>query len=161
MGVYLSTTSISLLLPGYFISNTGTSDTEGLLIAGHHIDRAESIINASLSRMYNVPFSPIPPIIRTITEDITVYNLLKATSYRQGQMNEYYDANYKASSDILSKLASGSMPLPLTNGSLVSMKASNRIKVSTEGYEPIMNIDEPTNWTPNDTEADDVSDTRT
>lgn len=162
MGAYLSTTALSLLLPGYFTGNTTTSDAEGTLIAQHHIERAEAKINAALALRYTVPFgaTAVPPIVRAITEDFTAYNLLKATGFRQGQLNEYIDEYYKDSSEILKKLSAGEMPLTATDGSLVAVKSTSRYLSSSENYEMTFNIDKPENWSENTTEQEDVSDTR-
>lgn len=159
MGIYATTTSISLIIPGFFISNTSTSDAEGLLIASKHLDRAEAQIHASLANKYALPFSPTPPYVTKIVEDIAVYNILRATGMRQGQMNEYQAEFEKAVKD-LEMIAKGDIALTFESGTTVAILASNRMLSSSENHELIMNIDDPRNWNISKNEADDVSGTR-
>lgn len=159
MGIYATTTSISLIIPGFFISNTSSSDSEGLLIASKHIDRAESQVHAALANKYSLPFSPIPPYVTKIVEDIAVYNILRATGARQGQINEYQTEFEKAVSD-LSLINKGEIALTFESGTTVSILASNRMLSSSENHELIMNQDDPKNWKVSKNEADDISGTR-
>lgn len=159
MGIYLSTTSISLLLPGWLSGNTTSSDTEGVAIFGAHIDRAESHVNAACGNKYTIPFSPIPPFIRTIVEDISTYYALRGGGARQGQVNEYMD-EYKMALESLKKIAEGEMALTNTDGSLVPIVAESRMLSSSDDHELIMNMDEPRNWRVNDAERSDIESTR-
>lgn len=159
MGVYASTTAMSLLLPGWFTGNTSSSDAEGLKIIEHHINRAESHVHSALGNRYSLPFSPVPPAIRTMVEDISVYYALRAGGSRQGQLNEYVE-EYKRAFENLNKIAEGDMVLVNTDGSIVSVLASNRMLSNTVGHELILNIDDPKKWRPTKAEDDDVADTR-
>lgn len=159
MGTYLSTTGISLLLPGWLISNTTTSDAEGVAIFGAQIDRAESHVNAACANKYTIPFNPVPPFILTLVEDISTYYALRSGGARQGQINEYMN-EYKMALESLKKIAEGEMALTNTDGSLVPVIAASRILSSSDNHALIMNMDAPGNWRLNDSEDADIAATR-
>ena len=159
MGDYFSVTTLSLLLPGFFAGNTFTSDSFGSDMAQVHITRAESRVNGELSSVYQVPFSPVPPLIRTITQDISVYYIMKAMGGRQGQKNEYMD-EYKLALEELKMIKEGEISLIDTAGSTLTKLSSSPIISSSQDHELILNLDDPTRWNTTQKERDDIEDTR-
>jgi len=162
MGLYATTTSISLLLPGFLKGNTTTSDTAGVNIFSHHIDRAESKVNSVITSRYDITgftSGSIPPLLIKLTEDIAVYNVIRATGYRADDKNEYLD-DYTKANDTLDKLIKGEINLTYTNGSSVAVVSTNRFLSNTKDYTPITGLDDQEDWKRDSDEVDDQSDAR-
>lgn len=155
MGAYATTTSLSELMPNYLAGNTTTSDTSATNQFSRHIDRAESTVQAYVARLYSMPFSPVPPVIRTLSEDIACYYALRSSFTQDGMSkNPFYEA-YKVAMETLEKISKGEIKLADTAGSLLATQASNRYLSSTEGYTPIFGRDDPTDWQRDQNEIDD------
>ena len=160
MGFYATTTSLSELIPNFLKQNTTTSDTAGTAMFSRHIDRAESVINSAISRLYILPFivgtttTNVPPILRTLTEDIACYYALRSSYTQDGaSKNPYLDA-YKSAMDMLADLAKGEIKLADTSGSLVAVRSSRYLS-DKEGYTPIFGLDDENEWK---RDPDEVSD---
>lgn len=155
MGSYVTTTSISLMLPGFLKDNTTSSDTEGTNIVNRQINNAEAIVNATIAPYYSISgFTVTPPLLRKLSEDITIYNVIKATGYRANDRNEYLD-DYRAAFDLLNEIKEGKIKLTYTDGSSVAVLASNRFLSSADGYTPVFGLDSQTNWERDQDEIDD------
>ena len=162
MGLYATTTSISLILPGFLKGNTTTSDTEGTNIFSHYIDNAESKINAVISSRYDITAftsGSVPPLLRKLTEDIAAYNVIRATGYRADDRSEYLD-DYEKANETLQKLINGEINLTWTDGSAVAVLSSNRFQSNTKDYTPIFGLDDPQEWKRDDDEISDQEDAR-
>lgn len=160
MGAYATTTSISLLLPGFLKGNTTSSDAEGTAVFNHHIDRAESKINAMISARYDITgFSSTPPLLAKLSEDVAVYSVIRATGIRANDRNEYMD-DFQRAETTLNKLMKGEISLTYSNGDLVSVLSSKRFLSSTLDYTPIFGLDEETSWQRDEDEIDDQEDAR-
>jgi len=148
MGLYVTTTAISLILPGFLKGNTTTSDTEGTNIFARQIENAESKVNAIIASRYDITrftSGSIPPLLRKLTEDIAVYNVIRLTGYRSDDRNEYLD-DYKRAEETLEKIIKGQINLTYTDGSAVPTIATSRFISSTRNYTPITGLDDPINW---------------
>lgn len=160
MGSYVSTTSFSMMLPGFLKGNTTTSDTEGTAFMSRQVDLAEGKVNAAIASRYDITgFSAIPPLLSKLTEDIAIYNILKKSGYRANNRNEYTD-DFRSAEETLKALTDGEMQLTYTNGSMVTSLASSRLLSNTKDYHDIFNLDDETNWDVDSTRLDDISDTR-
>lgn len=145
MGNYATTTSISELIPNFLSQNTTTADKVGTALFSRHIDRAESIVNTYIVARFDLPLSPVPPVLRTLTEDIACYFAVRSAYTQDGQNKNQYFTEYKEALKILEKLQKGEINLSNTDGSDVP-SISTRYSSSTEGYTPIFGIDNPENW---------------
>lgn len=155
MGNYATTTSISQLLPYALKTNTTTGDTVGTSNFSKHIDRAEGLVNGYIAGRYSLPFTTVPPILITITEDISCYYFIRSTYVQDGQRkNEYADA-FKDAIGQLESIRDGKTPLALTNGSLIPQITTSKYLSSTKGYSPTFNEDDPEDW---DIDADKLTD---
>jgi len=162
MGKYATTTSISQLLPGFLKGNTTTSDTEGTNIFSKHIERAEAKIDSVIASKYDITgftSGSIPPLLTKLTEDIAVYNVIRATSYRVDDKNEYLD-DYAKANESLEKIIKGEINLTYTDGSVVTPISSNRFLSDKSNYTPIFGLDDPQDWKRDDDEIDDQEDAR-
>ena len=151
MGSYATTTSLSELIPNFLKQNTTTSDAAGTAMFSRHIDRAESVINSAISRLYSLPFitgtttTNVPPILRTLAEDIACYYALRSAYTQDGaSKNPYLDA-YKTALDQLEDLAEGEIKLADTSGSLVAVRSSRYLS-DKEGYTPVFGLDDQDQW---------------
>jgi len=160
MGSYATTTSLPLLLPNYLNDNSTSFDSGGSDMFSKHIDRAESVVNSALSARYSLPFTTIPPIVRTLSEDIALYFLIRGSYVQDGNVKQEYVESYNWAIDELEKLRKGEIKLSLTDGTLVPVNSNFRFLSSSENYKPIINIDGAENWNPNQAQTDDVADSR-
>jgi phage gp36-like protein len=157
MGKYLSTTSISLALPGFLKGDTTTSDTTGVAIFAQQIDNAEAKINAALARRYDIAnFTMVPPVLRLLTEELTIYQVLMRTGYRADDRNEYAN-DYKAAKDMLKMLADGEMQLTDTNGTVIPQITSTKILSDKTNYGPIFGLDDEKSWAVDNQQLTDIA----
>ncbi len=156
MGLYATTTSISVLLPGFLRDNTTTTDAEGVRVFTKHIDRAEGVVNGYVGQRYSLPFSTVPPLIRAITEDIAVYYAIRGALNQDGKVKNVYLDDYKLAMTTLAEISKGSLALFDTSGAAVDALSNNRFLSSTEGYDPIFGNDNPPSW---QRDADEIADT--
>lgn len=160
MGNYATTTSISQILPGYLKSNTTTSDPDGTAIFSRFIDDAEAEINSALANRYSLPFSPVPPLLRSLSGHIAAYYAIRGGFSTEGRSKNEYLSEYNHSMKVIQDLLEGKRKLTYTDGSLVPVNTSNRFMSSTENYTPIFGRDDPRKWERDQDEIDDTSDSR-
>lgn len=160
MGSYATTTSISTLIPGFLRGNTTTSDTAGVAIFSAHVDRAEGLVNSYVAARYALPLSPVPPLLRTLTEDIACYYAFRGALSQDGQRKNTYIEEYKQALSVLDDLKKGDVRLAYTDGSLVPVASSSRFLSSSEGYTPVFGKDDPEQWGVDSDESDDLEDAR-
>lgn len=154
MGRYATTTSLSLLLPGYADGETTTVDEVAKNRFSKHIDRAESIVDAAIGRRYSLPFvsegatttTNVPPVLRTITEDIASYYAMRASFSQDGKVKNPYLADYESAVEMLNAIMGGTMPMVYTNGSEVPANSVNRFLSTTKDFRPVFGLDEATEW---------------
>jgi len=146
LGLYATTTSLSELIPNYLSENTTTSDAAGAAIFSRHIDRAESMVNSYVSNKYSLPFVVVPPLIRTLTEDIACYYLIRSAYTQEGQNKNLYYPDYKTAMSILESIRDNKTSLALTDGSLLAADSTTQYLSSTENYTPITGLDDQINW---------------
>lgn len=152
MGEYATTTSISQIVPGYLQAETSAVDDVGAARFSKHIDRAESIVNAAIGRRFSLPFitgtttTNVPPILRTITEDIATYYAMRGSFSQDGKVRNPYLDDYKAAISMLEQIAVGTMPLVYTGGSEVPADSSNLFLSTTKNFRPIFGLDDAPDW---------------
>lgn len=156
MGSYATTTSISELIPEFLKGNTTTADSEGTSIFSRAIDRAEGVVNSALVVRWSLPFSTVPPKVRTITEDLATYFALRAVYAQDSQIQQRYLDAFNTANKDLELLRSGKAGLALTDGSLLPGNASNRYLSTTKNYDPITQRDDQYHWKRDDNEIDDT-----
>jgi len=160
MGNYVSTTSFSLMLPGFLKGNTTTADTEGTNFMARQVELAEGKVNAVIASRYDITaFSSIPPLLVKLTEDLAIYSILKKSGYRANDRNEYTD-DFKYANEIMKSLINGDMSLTYSNGISVPPISSSLILSDTKDYKQIFNLDDETNWEVDSTRATDIAATR-
>ena len=146
MGTYATTTSISELLPNFLRGNTTTSDTAGVNLFSRHIDRAEGVVNSHIRARYSLPFTTIPPIIRTLSEDISCWYAARAAYAQDSQLRQEYLDAFQGAMETLKEIREGDLKLAITDGTAVAPLSSNRMLVNTEGYQSTFDMDDPKSW---------------
>lgn len=159
MGLYATTTSISELLPNYLKSNTTTSDTYGTAVFSRHIDRAEGVVNSFLAARYALPFTTVPPIVRTLSEDLASWFAARGAYAQDSQLRQEYLDRFDDAVDMLREIRDGKLKVALTNGSLVSPQSTSRFLTSTD-YSHVFNLDEPESWGVDADQIDDMENAR-
>lgn len=159
MGIYATTTSFPSLIPNLLAGNS-TADSAGVDALSAHITRAESIVNSYLSARYSIPFTVVPPIVRTLSEDIASYFHIRGVSVQDGQRDNPWYSSYKLALDMLQDIKDGKTQLSLTDGSSVGPISTSRFLSSTDGYSQTFNLDSPDNWEVDSDRLDDIEDGR-
>jgi len=124
--------------------------TATTVIISGHIIRADAFINGKLARRYEVPFSPTPPLIGLIAEDITSYYTYRSLYAQDNQNTSTRLGEYGNNDDtmtafaLLEQIRLGEMDLVNTAGSLVgerSSEADDSVYSNNEDYTPIFDVD--------------------
>ena len=154
---YASSTTVLQLVPGIVTTDSATVDA-----LNAHIRRADDTINGKIAKRYSVPFTStaIPPLVRTIAEDLTAGFLFRSLFTRDSQnRNDWTEDLMKRAYEMLDQIADGEIDLADTSGALLSERDStNKIDISTENYYPIFDVDTDTSWNIDSDRLDDISD---
>lgn len=160
---YCSATAILTILPGLpqTSSSGGYSSTISLINA--HIVRSDSHIEAHVSERYSVPFSSTPPLIGTISEDLTAYYSFRSL-FTQDNRNktEYFEELRDSAIEALGMIREGVINLVDSSGSLISERSTTNYDVNsnTKDYQPFFDEDEPASWKIDSDKKDDIDDLR-
>jgi len=159
MGIYATTTSFTSLIPNLLAGNS-TADSAGVDALSAHITRAESVVNSYISARYSLPFTIVPPIIRTLSEDIASWFHIRGVSVQDGQRDNPWYLTYKEDLKMLEGIRDGKTTLALTDGSAVSPISTSRFLSSTDGYSRTFDLDEPDKWEVSQDRIGDITDGR-
>lgn len=162
MGSYATTTSLSRLIPNALAGGTSTTDTEAVATFSAHVDRAEADINSVLAERYSLPFTAIPPSVRSWAEDLACYYFLRAAVSQDGRVADSSADRFKPAYDRLTAAQTNGFREVLadTAGSVVSRRTAGMYQSSTKDYSPVFELDEPTNWEPDNDRIDAVESDR-
>lgn len=162
MGSYATTSSLSQLIPNALAGGTTTSDTEATATFSKHIERAEGDINAVLAEKYSLPFSTVPPSIRSWAEDLACFYFLRAAVAQDGRVGDTSADRFKGSYDRLVDAQKNGFRgvLSLTEGSYVPRMTANMFRSSTKDYAPTFDQDDPKEWGVDPDRLDDIADGR-
>jgi|TARA_R100000501_G_C2629924_1_gene124917 hypothetical protein len=160
MGAYATSTSLKQRYPGFPQSST-SFDT----VLGDNITRAEGVINSTLARRYDLPFTSatIPPIIITIAEDLSAGYTYRTSFMRDSHNTSEWQVNLVDNSmDMLMDIRNRKLDLVDTSGNLIGERSSrDRIKSNVQEYTPIFGLDTATSWQIDPDQLDDISGDRT
>ena len=135
-----------MIAPGFLQEDTTSVDEVATARFSKHIDRAESIVNGAVGRRYSLPFTTVPPVIRTISEDIATYYALRGSFSQDGKVKNPYLVDYQSALDMLEKIMMGTMPLTYTDGSEVPANSANLFLSTTKDFRPIFGLDDAVDW---------------
>jgi phage gp36-like protein len=134
-------------------------------IINRHIARADGLINSKISKRYTVPITTTPPLLASLSEDITVYYTYRSF-YSQDNLNrsEYLEELKNEAASILDEIRDGKIDLVDINGSVIEENSSEAttgiLDSTTKDYQPFFDIDDSLNWAFDSDRLDDIKDNR-
>ena len=137
---YSTYTSIYTIVPGLAQTTTVQS------LVGSHITRADSLIDAFVGKRYTLPFAKVPPLVRSISEDIVTYYTYRSY-YTADNLRklDYFEELRGGAMDTLRMIAKGDIELFDTSGSS-SIADTQLVEGTHEDYTPIFDVDDPLDW---------------
>lgn len=120
--------------------------------------RAYNTINALLSIRYTLPFDSTPPLVESLSDDLTIFYLKRHLNPGAGDLDDETKNLYEDAKNELKDIALGKVPLVDSDGTLVAEKSS--MSSSTEGYQPIFNLDDVKNHEIDSDRLDEIEDAR-
>ena len=162
MGSYATTSSLAQLLPNAMSGNTTSADSEAVATFGKHIERAEGDINTVLAERYTLPFTTVPPSVRSWSEDLACFYFLRAAISQDGRIGDSSARMFVDSYDRLQAAREKGFKgtLTLTDGSVLSPITTGRFKSSTENEGPVFDLDTATSWKADSDRLDRAGDAR-
>ena len=128
-----------------FISNLTSSDLNDNQLE-RFISRAEVKINSILAQRYTVPFtSPIPELVTQITEELSVYYILR-TLYSGDNVNKNDNVTQWKDDAMnnLQKIVEREIKIIDSSGDEVTENTT--IQTGRSAYTPVFDLDEDINW---------------
>ena len=161
---YASTTSILLVVPGLPQTTTATGYTACAAVVDRHIARADALINSKISKRYSTPITPTPPLLASLSEDITTYYSYRSF-YSQDNYNKYdnFDELKNMALDTLEQLRQGEIDLVDSSGGVIPEREGGEVSIldsNTKDSPSFFDIDDSTEWKFNDDLMDTVEDGR-
>lgn len=156
---YSSATSILLIFPG--LANTSTVTN----VITRHITRADALIDSKISKRYSVPISPTPPLLGSLSEDISVYYTYRSF-YTSDNSNrtEYFAELRDHAIATLDEIREGKIDIVNTAGSLITERdeesTTGILDSTTKDYQPFFDVDDELDWKFDADRLDDVADKR-
>jgi len=157
---YIDTSTVLHLLPNLPLSSGAAAWSSTNAIIHKAMQQSESLINGYCARRYTTPFTTVPPMIRTICEDITCYQAMRQLYSRDSQNVNDWVGDFKTAMDMLIEIRDKKIDLANTAGSLLDEKSTNTRIDSTTEYTPIFELDTFTSWAVDEDRLDDVEDVR-
>ena len=161
---YCSITAIYDMLPKLPNTNTSRGYSTCVSTVETHIRRTDGLINGKCARRYSVPFSPVPPFIRTIAEDIVCYYAMRSFYSQDAQnKNEWVEDHKEDALSFLDEIMKGDIDLVDTSGSAVPVQEDeivDRVSSNTQNYQSFFDIDDPLDWDFDEDRKDAVEDKR-
>lgn len=162
---YCTVTSILAVSPDLPQTTTSAGYTATAAIISAQIDRADALINAKLARRYSVPFATTPPLIISISEDITKYYSYRQLYAQDNQntarrMEELLRPELDNAFDLLRQIRDGELDLVNTAGSLISENTAlvdDQIESTNEDYYSIFDVDDPLDWSIASSRLDNIA----
>ncbi len=159
---YSTNTTILSLYPGLPQTTTvGQAYSQTISIINSHITRADNIINGKLSIRYAVPFTTVPPLIQTISEDITSYFVYRSFFTQDNQnKSDYLVELLEHAKETLDEIRDGKIDLIYTTGVIVDERSSTTSEIldsTTKNKQTFFDIDTSTSWKFNQDLLDDVA----
>ena len=132
---YTAATNVRELLQG--VTAAAMDDTR----MGTFITRAENIINAKIGGIYTVPFVVVPPIIKTLSEEIAAF-LVMRTLFTDDSVNKNdWILLFKESMKLLEEIASGKVTLVNAAGTPIA-EQTGALSSNNSGYAPVFDMDD-------------------
>ena len=160
---YSSLTAVVLNNPKFPQTTTASGWSAVSVVITKHISRCDGIIDGKCARRYSLPFSPVPPMIRSISEDmVTAKTMISFYSQDNQNRTEWLD-EFDGTMDLLNEIMEGKMDLVDTSGSVVAVRdsqATDIIQSNHMNHQPFFAEDEPEDWDFSRDLLDDVESNR-
>jgi len=133
MGVYTNDRNVRDLYPKI---DQVKSITEQQVV--FFIDQVEPIINGKLAPRYSIPFSPVPPLIESISTEYALIKLLdRFFTQEEPSKSDWRATRKKDLDEILNGLADGSVLLVNSAGEIIAQRSDiGGISSNTSAYKP-------------------------
>ncbi|MCP4648848.1 MAG: DUF1320 domain-containing protein [PVC group bacterium] len=161
---YCTLTEISTQFPSF---PQGDDDIGYSLFHGtctQNIKRAKGVIDSYCVERYSLPFSPVPPVIRAVAQDIVTYYTFRSFHSGDNQnRSEYLEELNEKAFEILENIRDGKQGLVDTSGSVVperTTEATDKILCNNKDYQPFFDVDDSKKWKFDDDLKESVNDSR-
>lgn len=143
MGRYATVDEVNALVVGVGSASNPTSATRESWIG-----QVEGEVNAKLSDKYTVPFTDIPPIIKTITQDMTQYMIQRSIHTADHPTVSDWTERFLDARALLDSIAKGETSLVNSAGTVVSAITTQKGVESTdsEDFKPVFDVRDPLSW---------------
>ena len=161
---YSVVATILPIIPGFPQSSGDQGYATAIAVVGAHITRADTIIDGKISKRYSLPFTDTPPLIITISEDITTYFSYRSF-FRQDNLNVLEDLELQKdyAMGLLDEIQKGEIDLVNTAGSVIPETTTvnqDSPDSTTKNNSSFFDIDDPLEWRFDDNLESDVDSNR-
>jgi len=113
----------------------------------YFITKADDFIDSKLGRLYSVPFTTTPPLVKHISASLAAYSTLRSIKLTTTEEQENWINLYKTEAlEMLMGVMNGDSNLYDANGVLISPSKDRGITSTTEDYRPIFNEGDALDW---------------
>jgi phage gp36-like protein len=132
-----------------------------------HVGRADTLINSKIARRYDITgydtTGAVPPLLRTLSEDIASYFSFRAWFGQDNQnVNDWTD-KFNDAVNILDEVRDGNIDLVNTAGSMIpeiTSSTSEYIDSNTVDYQASFDEDDSLDWKTDSNKLDSIKDGR-
>ena len=149
---YSTVSSILTLFPNLPQTTTANGYSVTAAVILPHISRADNVINGKISGRYDVKnFTvSVPPLLKTISEDITSYFSFRSFYSSDSQnVNEWTD-RFKEAVEILNEIRDGDVDLVDSIGDVIGEREATStdgmVDSNTIDTQSFFDVDDPTSW---------------
>lgn len=108
---------------------------------GTFISRADNLINAKVGGIYAVPFTTTPPLIQTLSDEISAF-LIMRTLFTEDSVNKNdWILMFRESLKMLDEIAAGKVTLVDSTGVAISVQ-THAISSNNGDYTPTFDMDD-------------------
>ena len=162
---YATAATILTLIPGLPQTTTSAGYTTTSARITSHITRADNMINGKISNRYEVSAfsSVVPPLLISLSEDITTYFVLRSIYSSDNQNVTQWLEKFELATDMLDLIRDGKMDLVNTAGSLIGIRSTTAMSLvdsNTQDYAPTFGEDKVLDWIADTEKLNDISDDR-
>lgn len=101
-------------------ASVGSVTTINSAVISSVAGQAEALVDAKLARLYTVPVAGRPPLLESISSDLTLYRLMSRRMLSGESANDSpWPDRYKEAMELLDQLADGSLTLVSSAGALI------------------------------------------
>lgn len=163
MPLPITITSVGAILEAQPVLASASMVTSAQLAL--HLGQAEAKVWAKASLRYDVPISPVPPMLQSICLDLAIYAVLVKQAILANTLEDSpWPDRYKEALDELEEVANGNMPLLTSSGAVIAPSenpASYAFGFPNTAYDPTFTELDPEYNRPDPDKLQDLLDERT